>query len=315
MPNVEEILDSRTGSRVGVTGLTLPRIFRVTLDSSTDDPVATLQRHASGVPFKGSHPWNNAALAFDYNLLERESPKRYLVEVVYEIPTDLERGFGIVPGWTARFRGFGEPQPVLQEVLDDPPIPQGRGPAKQIGTPEYILARDELTATHFYTIKGTAGDSTTVYVRQSGAVLPHAVTRLRAAATMVLDRDVNDFWPSTFGHAVEFIGKTNFSTFFGALPGQVQFVDITLDPRSAQLDPPSTGSVRRWGGHQFPWHVTLTFVWSLDSRALLTLVDTVTADSGAIYLVQTNTEPPVRAETTLQIAQTAEMSSLVGLFR
>lgn len=309
MATVSELFDSRVGSTVGIDGVSLPRLFRVLMDEATDDPVRILQNHAEGVPYQASHPQNSLAVASNYTIVEWQTPKAYLVEVDYKILTTLERGIGIIPGWSARFRGYAETQPVLQEVLDVPPLPPDRVPARRIGTPKYRLANAGESATHSYADPVSLA---TILLVQTGATVQFDVHRPRPAATMVLTKDKANYLPSSFGRAVSFIGKTNYTRFFGADAGHIEFVDIDVDPRGAEMPQPS-GNIRLFGSAPFPYGITLTFVWSFLDRALLDLVHVFNDEDGDIHVVN-DLSTGIPAITTLQIAQTAEMRTLLSLF-
>ncbi|KKM72872.1 hypothetical protein LCGC14_1416210 [marine sediment metagenome] len=309
---VNERFDSRVGSTVGIDGVSLPRLFRVLMDDATDDPIRILQNHAEGVPYQAAHPKNFFAVASNYTIVEWQTPKAYLVEVDYKILTSLERGIGIIPGWSARFRGYAESQPVLQEVLDF----RETRPPRRIGTPKYRVAtaREIESATHFYFDPVRQRN---VMLVETGATVQFDLYRSRAAATMVLTKDKAGYLPSTFGEAVTFIGKTNYSTFFGAEPGHIEFVDIDVDPRGAEISQFSSSRIGGTAG-AFPYGITLTFVWSFLDRALLDLVHVFNDEDGDPHIVIGPGFPDItsntRASTVLQIAQTAEMRALLALF-
>jgi len=303
---VNELFDSRVGSTVGIDGVSLPRLFRVLMDDATDDPVRILQNHAEGVPYQAAHPKNSFAVASNYIIVEWQTPKAYLVEVDYKILTSLERGIGIIPGWSARFRGYAETEPVLQEVLD---FRETRAP-RRIGTPKYRFANAGETSTHSYSdpVNGVS-----VPLVQTGATVQFDVHRPRPAATMVLTKDKGNYLPSSFGEAVSFIGKTNFSTFFGAEPGHIELVDIDIDPRGAEMPVFSSSRIGGTSSFKFPYGITLTFVWSFLDRALLDLVHVFNDEDGDVHVIN-DLAINGPAISTLQVAQTAEMRALLGLF-
>ena len=311
MATVTEIFDSRVGSTVGIDGVSLPRVFRVLMDDATDDPVRVLQNSATGVPYQASHPQNAFAVASNYIIVEWQTPKAYLVEVEYKILTSLERGIGVVPGWSARFRGYAETQQMLQEVLNER---ETRAP-RRIGTPKYRIANAGETSTHHYRDSARGVD---VALVQTGATVQFDLQRRRPAASMVLTKDKADYIPSSFGEALAFIGKTNHSTFFGADPGHIEFFDVDVDPRGAEMPVFSRSRVGGTSSFGFPYGITLIFIWSFLDRALLDLVNVFNDEDGDPHVVIgpgfPDPNPNTPAQTQLQIAQTAEMRALLGLF-
>jgi len=86
-PMCVEQFSSRVNSVVGILTSGLRRVFRVSLHDAMDDPIAVLQyRHnGDGVPFGSAHPWDSTAVASQYTICERVSPRMYMVEVLYTI--------------------------------------------------------------------------------------------------------------------------------------------------------------------------------------------------------------------------------------
>ncbi len=314
MANVYETRDSRNASSVGTRGTNLRREFHVFIDAVTDDPIRTLNNHASGVGYYHPNPWNRDVLAVQFSIVDRITNFHYLVGVDYELPIGLQRDREGLEGWIVRFQGATETQTLLQELLD----PDDNREPKLLGTPKYepvtaVAGTTPATATHKIEITGPDGETAFTYLRRSGKrVIPFPFHRNVPAVTMTLERDIPFLTLSVVGIVGTFQDKLNEGRFFGASPGHLLFRTFTIEPMPTQVEGlPAAGTPTAFGP-PMPWKVILTFIWHQKTRKLLELLHKHREDDGTEQFV-TDLDGNVVVES-LQVGQSASFDALLRLF-
>jgi len=254
MASGEETFQSREGTQQGFDGLLATRMFRVTLNSVTDDPIETLTTEAAGealnlgVGIGHQHPNPNVPLFVRTHVVrQRLTVLSWLVEAIYGIsedPADIPQlEHPDLPGWLITVRSVSEQIERRTSIAQvAPPVPE-----KLIGVPffaitsslEQPLSPEDLAESHFE----TNTDCNTIQLTRRCQVYPKPVAFFKPKSLIVLRRTFPTYDYSVIGiDILEQIKQLSFNEqpFLGLPRGTVKMVDWEVSERNSVVQE-STG--------------------------------------------------------------------------
>lgn len=312
-----EIFDSRVGSVHGATGVQDERIIRVTLDVDTEDhtnaryPDPRIAVQTSYIPPGSYSPWNAFARATYYRIIARETPKTWLIGVLYTVGEPAGSGDADHHRWMYSMRGSAITEHIVEEPIDavrtariagrlgesrtDGIQPAGRpalraqtdqGP-KRIATTRYVEAGAETD--HHAWITRQIGTATWEDVKVP--LLPgkqhydvgydSEVSALMLSMTRIFPN-----WPDTLYELIaNHYKRVNGITFKGADVGHVKFDDFAVDEVSMVI---GDGSLQ--GEQGIAHRVSLGFLWSSQAWTPLDMVVMFPDETGATNPVLNNAD-------------------------
>lgn len=264
MPTFAELLNSRDGSRHGVSGSYFPRTFRIIFSAAEITHGEFTTPYVAGVlegqyPIGSSSPWNVYAVASDYEVIKREAPNIWTARIDYRVPDGSRPP---TTGWLPSTRGTSIGMPTVDTVPDEPTseLPYGltgdvrlptngfaAGFVKRIGNRVFLPDRNgPFRARIKFTkpvldaegepIIDANGDPVvevadkTVRLKATEMVEPILTTEEVPGLALNLVR-VSSVWdPSINVTVAKFYKRTNSANFLGGLPGHVKLDDFAVDP-------------------------------------------------------------------------------------
>ena len=278
MPDIREIVGSRTGSSKGGKG-TMLRVFRV-LFSLDDDDITVLEDGTMIVPDPEEavaavhppgeeHPWDETATARLYNVIDQKSKLHFVVQVIYR-RLDFDTR-GPTNDWKITVRGSTITNHILEAhelgavvgfVPGGDPFRRNPLTAKPtpIGVPQFIPVPTavppaiQVLPTHFTTTFDRNGNITTIELIRTQAHDGSGRDEDLPALTVVFTRVVPNFSMFGMGRVADYMKSVNGVPFRGADPFHVKVDDIEINEVEMSIP-----------GQRIPgkaWSISVVFLWS-----------------------------------------------------